>query len=214
MTTEKLKEALGKLDPANVNHWTAEGLPRLDTLRLLSQTPGISREDVENAAPGFNQKSAAEAMKPPEAPKPPEGDSTSTDTAATTTSQTPALDLSGVVAPAGLETTKANESELQNSLGDSDDKFDRIADLEETLDQMRAQHARNAQSIVDAQTELDVLYEKRAKLSPPDHLQNQTEIRRYLDSQQKQRAERSGGEISDLDISLQHRRRSTPQIPR
>ena len=36
---EKIQEALLKLDTSNENHWTQDGLPRLDTIKILASDP-------------------------------------------------------------------------------------------------------------------------------------------------------------------------------
>jgi hypothetical protein len=75
--TNKLVAALSQLDSGNTNHWTAEGLPRLDTLKMLAGDPSLTREQVTAAAPGYTRENrvvnlAAEvaAAVPPAATKP------------------------------------------------------------------------------------------------------------------------------------------------
>ena len=55
----KILEALGKLDPANENHWTADGLPRIETVRMLAGDQGITREQITAEAPDFSRTTAA-----------------------------------------------------------------------------------------------------------------------------------------------------------
>lgn len=55
----KIMEALGKLDPANENHWTAEGLPRIDTVKFLAGDQSLTREEIQKAAPEFCREFAA-----------------------------------------------------------------------------------------------------------------------------------------------------------
>ena len=57
--SEQVKDALKKLDVSNDNHWTADKLPRLETVRLMAGDQSISREDVDAAAPGFSKDTAA-----------------------------------------------------------------------------------------------------------------------------------------------------------
>ena len=54
----KILEALSKLDVANDNHWTGDGLPRIDTVRMLASNPGISRDDITKEAPDFSRQNA------------------------------------------------------------------------------------------------------------------------------------------------------------
>lgn len=73
---EKIIESVAKLDVANDNHWTADGLPRLDTLRILLMTPSLSREDVESAIPNFKRgdvvaQNSAQANETPASSNPP-----------------------------------------------------------------------------------------------------------------------------------------------
>lgn len=53
-------EALKKLDPADDNHWTAEGLSRLETVRMIAEDPAITRDAIEAAAPAFTRATAAD----------------------------------------------------------------------------------------------------------------------------------------------------------
>ncbi len=73
---QKLLDALKQLDVTNDNHWTVDGLPRLETVRILTAEPSLSREELTKAVPGFSRASAlagasmdeqkeAAQMKPP-----------------------------------------------------------------------------------------------------------------------------------------------------
>lgn len=53
--TAKTIAALAQLDPKNDAHWTGEGFPRLETVRLFSGDSALSREQVTAAAPGFSR---------------------------------------------------------------------------------------------------------------------------------------------------------------
>jgi hypothetical protein len=50
-----LLAALATLDIANDNHWTAEGAPRLDTLKFMTGDQSLTREAVTTAAPGVSR---------------------------------------------------------------------------------------------------------------------------------------------------------------
>ena len=52
----KILEALAKLDVANDNHWTGDGLPRIDTVKMLVGNPGLGRDDITKVAPDFSRQ--------------------------------------------------------------------------------------------------------------------------------------------------------------
>jgi len=54
-----LRQALDQLDPANDEHWTADGLPRMDALVAILGDATITRAAVTAAAPGLNRTTAA-----------------------------------------------------------------------------------------------------------------------------------------------------------
>lgn len=56
--TSRITDALSKLDKANDNHWTSEGLPRIDTVKLLAGNQALTREEITKAAPEFTRDSA------------------------------------------------------------------------------------------------------------------------------------------------------------
>lgn len=58
--SEKIFEALKKLDTENANHWTATGEPRLDTVRMLASDHSITRESLNQVAGDFNRENAKE----------------------------------------------------------------------------------------------------------------------------------------------------------
>lgn len=83
-----LKDFLGQLDTANDEHWTMDGLPRLDAVSALAGTD-VSRKQVTDAAPGLVRQpltpidskgtaekaieaveKAPEELEAPEAPEP------------------------------------------------------------------------------------------------------------------------------------------------
>ena len=41
-----LIEALLELDPDNPNHWTSDGLPKVDALRFATANPSLTRDDI------------------------------------------------------------------------------------------------------------------------------------------------------------------------
>lgn len=78
-TNEEILEAVRGLDPQNDEHWTADGMPRLDAVENLLGGD-VSRKQVTNAAPGFTRAVAQELVdalddgEPPVDEPPVEGD--------------------------------------------------------------------------------------------------------------------------------------------
>lgn len=50
-----LEQALKSLDPQNAEHWTAEGLPRVETVQLLTGNVDHTRAAITSFAPMFTQ---------------------------------------------------------------------------------------------------------------------------------------------------------------
>lgn len=68
--------ALAQLDPKNDAHWTANGEPRIDTVKALTGDQTITRDAINKAAPDFNREKAGGENRtgsgtPPAPPAPP-----------------------------------------------------------------------------------------------------------------------------------------------
>lgn len=50
--------ALSKLDPADDEHWTADGKPKMTALEAIMGRSDITRAQVDAAVPGFNREKA------------------------------------------------------------------------------------------------------------------------------------------------------------
>lgn len=59
---QKILDALLKLDINNDEHWTSDGLPRMDAIEAILGDKGISRQQVTAAKPGFSRAVAAAAQ--------------------------------------------------------------------------------------------------------------------------------------------------------
>lgn len=57
--SQKINEALAKLDPSNDAHWTTDGLPRLDVLKAFADDASITRDAVTLAKPAFTRATAS-----------------------------------------------------------------------------------------------------------------------------------------------------------
>lgn len=55
---EKILAALATLSAENADHWTGDGLPRLDVLNKIVGSP-VTRQQVTEAAPGFSKSNTS-----------------------------------------------------------------------------------------------------------------------------------------------------------
>lgn len=181
--SNKITDALSKLDPANDNHWTQDGLPRLDTIKILAGDPSLTREAVTAAAPDFNREAAqaaagaaqAGAGTTPAAPTdaaPPAPASAAT--GADTTPPAPP-------APSESENPVLNPPPLAQDGGDQDDLKARIAEAQLNLSDRQDALQLAKQELSDAQNELARL-EAQLKESPAS---GGNPITAYLKQQQK-----------------------------
>jgi hypothetical protein len=51
----KIRNALAQLDPANDDHWTADGLPSTSAVQKIANDPTIRLRDIQAAAPGLER---------------------------------------------------------------------------------------------------------------------------------------------------------------
>jgi hypothetical protein len=50
-----IQKALTELDSSNNDHWTDDGLPRVEVIQVLLKDPSITRKDIRAAAPTFSR---------------------------------------------------------------------------------------------------------------------------------------------------------------
>lgn len=58
-----IQDALKNLDPANDDHWTMDGAPRVDVVAGLIENQNITRADITNAAPDFTRQGQSQAAQ-------------------------------------------------------------------------------------------------------------------------------------------------------
>ena len=114
--SKSILAALQQLDSSNDNHWTADGMPRLDTIKVLTGEE-VTRAQVTEAAPYFNRTNPTTEV-PPEVldpPAPAGADATTADAPPITTEE---KDEEPVEAAAPLVVTVNDEEvgELQGAL--------------------------------------------------------------------------------------------------
>jgi hypothetical protein len=190
--SDKIKEALLKLDPANENHWTDAGLARLETVKFNMGGTAVSREELDAAFPGFSKDTAATYEWP--AAQPGSGAPQGTETAggeqgstsappappaapqAAGAPETPSAAGEGAapveqapeppVGPAGGDAGGETELEaLVEGLDDLDDGDDEVALLEKTFQEIQEHIAGLRGQVDDLNLEIDRVAQIEQKVS-------------------------------------------------
>jgi len=169
MSTEQVHNALLQLDPDNDNHWTSDGLPRLDTVKFLSST-ALTRAELTQLAPGFTRGTPVFEVTQP---------------ASTEGEETPAPDAPDV--PVGVMQVEA-EPEVAVVVGDLEAAEEALADARINLAGLHKLKDDTIQEIrVWEQKEME-LAGQVDQLSPPQ--QAQVGIQQYLKRQREILVER------------------------
>lgn len=196
-------KALQQLDPKNDDHWTNDGLPRLDAIKGVS---GLKREDVTAAAPHFTKDNPVF-----EAPKADGGESTSGqgDDAA----PTPQGDEQQGDNEQGSGDDEQGDQDEQGSADDGDDELPELpADIDEAeaavleakakLAEAQEQQAAAQKVVNEAQAEHDRLVEIRDSQKRPH--QDMEDRMAFIKRQAQMRAERAGASaeiLKGLDVN-------------
>jgi len=200
--SSKTIAALGRLDPKNDSHWTSDGLPRLDSVKLFASDPALTREAVTAAAPGFSRSSPVLPGEPAAGatidPAPEQGAGTLA-TVAPVAAQPGAIDGGGD----GTE----EDGDGVGATGDASEPqgTDTQAALQaahERLEQASARKAQADQEHQKAVEELDAAIIANSKSGTQETLADH--LRGYLDSQRAalQRRGEQQQRIRDAGINL------------
>lgn len=130
----KIQQALAKLDIRNDNHWTEDGDPRLDTVRLLAGDQTITREEINEECKGFKRTGNVSAPLQPPVADP----GAATTTASSNTENTGGGDSTPPpvveAQPIGdLEAEKAKLVELEDALNKAKAAFDAQTKIVDSL---------------------------------------------------------------------------------
>lgn len=184
--TAKILAALAQLDVGNDNHWTADGSPRLDTVRLLATDSAISREAVTAAAPGFSRAQPALAQPAQATAAPAAGGSTTPATLEAPAAGNEASQGSGNVTQSTVDTAVAADTVT----GSGEPALDeRIAGIERWLAGATQEQAELTRDMAQATAALDLLLETKQKSGEPQSLA--LTVAAYMASQQRARDQRA-----------------------
>jgi hypothetical protein len=141
--SDKIREALAKLDIDNEGHWTTEGLPRLDIMKEMTGEV-VSRSDITMAAKGFSRKTPNLAIEEPENTEDGssvEGNDTEQTQTAELTEQEDKVDLEGDEAvEAELVAARKNLSEAQSRMNKAIEAMD-VVIMRRSKEQNHRTHA-------------------------------------------------------------------------
>jgi hypothetical protein len=205
--SQKILDALQKLDANNDNHWTIDGQAKLDTVKFFASEQSLTREQLNTIAPGFNRESYRAYLinKPTETVNAP---ANGAESGAGTGTVEPASATSG---------SESGETEIEALA-------EKIAVEDETILELQRFQDENGKKLKEAQQRRDTLSAQYDKLIPPET--NQDVIQKYLERQKeilRQRGEMIGAiratgvnlEVlakmtskSPLDVRMKNRRRS------
>lgn len=192
--TNKIVEALLKLDVKNDNHWTADGLPRLDTVKMLASDQALTRDSVAAAAPGFSRATAtgytaprAEQQAPQAQGQGGNGGQQSEAPAAPQTAPQASQATESDQRADDLDAGQAEQPSLEGSAGVATDDIAALeaalAEQEELVSKIRAHKVEADKAFEEARAKEDELRGKLEEARPQRSTGN--DIQDYLAAQRK-----------------------------
>lgn len=183
-TQEDIIKALTQLDSGNDEHWTDDGLPRVDVVQKLLKDPDVRRKDINEASPGFSRAVPGQTTEPEDAQP---GD--------------PAV--AAVPAEDG-----GNERDTEDFLDDhemTEDELKTVMQRRCTQAEERLAKARAAVTEAQSYVRKCEQWEAQAKQAlhrrfPPMH--ENDAIKAHLDAQLRLRYERAGYGPSQIDVAM------------
>lgn len=198
-------EALRALDPTNDNHWTADGQPRLDTVKMLASDPSITREAVTLALPGFNRTKSTNgdgaAPLPPPPPK-------AAQQAAQPVEKASPGKANGAVEPAPQPIEKLESKDVVLSALQEE-----LVEAEKETQEARTAKEQTNRWFEEARAREDVIRLKLEELTAKDNTPNA--IQSYLESQKQLLSDRADRKrmIAEAGISLRDLSKSISAAP-
>ena len=193
--TNKIVEALLKLDVKNDNHWTADGLPRLDTVKMLASDQTLTRDSVAAAAPGFSRTTATGYTAPSAEQQAPQaqgqgGSGEQQQNAAPAAPQTAPQAAQATESDQradDLDAGQAEQPEMEGSAGVATDDIAALeaalAEQEELVSKIRAHKVEVDKAFEEARAKEDELRIKLEEARPQRSTGN--DIQDYLAAQRK-----------------------------
>lgn len=232
-TNEEILEAVRALDPKNDEHWTADGLPRLDAVENLLGGD-VNRKAVTNAAPDFTRSVALSLVdadgEPPVDEPPVDGDEDET----ASEGEAPAEETTSEDDETSAETETADTETVQQSTeastpsdsetanNDDEDEDDPLAEgpadaeaamdeeileLQERVDEIRQGLEMGKKMLAEAEEELGAAVDAKNRAFPP--MSQAQAIQNFQRNELAKRAAARGVTIhSPLDNALKARKKA------
>lgn len=194
--SKNLLAALKGLDPNNDNHWTADGSPRLETVRLLAGDAHITRDVVTAAAPGLSRATVADLQG---APEPVQGGST---TPAAETAPAPVQGPSSGGSNGEVEGSGAGDGADTQDQPSTGGGTDELAAAQQEHAEALAAHGTSTRRLEAATKALDLLLEARDAARVRKAVGAATVVRDYLTRQGEIAAERGRRQAALKGINL------------
>lgn len=142
-----IKQALAKLDVNNDNHWTAEGQPRIDTVKMLASDQTITRDDITKASPEFTRETATAALTQAPVAQTGQGSAGADSNEPPVDNQPPAIQETAViVAPVNLD-------EYDAAIADAWEAVDEMNQARVKFDEEYAKRVKAYDAAVDAKVQ-------------------------------------------------------------
>lgn len=175
---EKILDALKKLDPANEDHWTSDGLPRLDVVNTHMEGAQVTRQQITEVAKGFTQKN-------PTLETAPEGEQKAPDNAS---------EVQAPVQQSGPSITLEGKKDQPTTPADKAPQDERQV-LEKAVEVAEANAAKAQSKVKEARDALDkyILSKEKDASSPHAHALC---VKEFQESQRKQREAQVAGQAN------------------
>jgi hypothetical protein len=171
MSKEAVLEGLKQMDPKNENHWTIHGEAKLETVKFFSGGFAVTREQLNEYAPGFNRESLAAYLA---------GQTTE---AGNATTQEPGP----VGAGAGTIDDVAKQPEVEDGLTNGEIDVEtlatEVARANEAVLELKRIQEQTRKDLIAAEKARDELVDRLHVVKPPTT--DQENIRNYLTSQRR-----------------------------
>ncbi len=185
--SQKVLDALKKMDPENDKQWTMDGEAKLDTVKIFSGET-VTREELEKIAPGFSREAMRSYLASPEG----SANGSQSNSGAGAGKPVPPIQPKQVEMEVGQQN---RETEIETLAAEISRQDEAILELERIQEQSR-------KDLKAAHALRNTMGARMNDLVPP--ISNTLNIQRYLESQKMITAKRARvvNALSDAGVDL------------